>query len=152
MAFKKLLIATDFSEIATRALLRGIEIARFADASVVLLHVVENTWYPGTFGVGPMPLPDFEMQIKGAARERMETLRKEFVPQGMSCRTLLSDGVPWSEIVRTARDEKVDLIVVATHGFTGLKHALLGSQAERVVRHAPCPVLTVPADKVAPGS
>lgn len=147
MAFKKLLIATDFSELAARALLRGIELARASNAGVTLLHVVENTWYPGTFGVGPMPLPDFEQQIKAAARDRLEALRKEFVPDGMTCRTLLVDGVPWSEIVRTAREEKCDLIVVATHGFTGLKHALLGSQAERVVRHAPCPVLTVPAEK-----
>lgn len=147
MAFKTLLIATDFSELAARAVLQGVELARSAGAGLILLHVVENTWYPGTFGVGPMPLPDFEQQIKAAARDRLEAIRKELVPPGMSCRTLLADGVPWSEIVRAARDEKADLIVVATHGFTGLKHALLGSQAERVVRHSPCPVLTVPAEK-----
>ncbi len=145
MPFARILIATDFSDIATKAVQRGVELARITKAEVVLVHVVENTWYPGTFGVGPIPLPDLEQQVRTAALERLEKTKAELVPKDVKCKTSLRHGVPWSEIATAAIEEKADLIVVATHGYTGLRHALLGSQAERVVRTATCPVLTVPA-------
>lgn len=145
MTFARILIATDFSDISTKAVLRGLQLAQETRAEVLLVHVIENTWYPGTFGVSPLPLPDLEQQVRKAARDRLEKMKTETTPPGVSCRTLLREGVPWSEIVEVAKQEKADLIVLATHGYTGLKHALLGSQAERVVRTAPCPVLTLPA-------
>jgi len=147
MTFKHILIATDFSDLAARGVKRGAEFARATNATVVLLHVIENTWYPGTFGMGAMPLPDLESEVRKAAKERLEKTKAEITAAGVSCRTLLRDGVPWSEIVNAAKEEKADLIVLSTHGYTGLKHALLGSQAERVVRTATCPVLTVPEGK-----
>lgn len=147
MTFQQILIATDFSDLSRRGVDRGIELARATGARVVLLHVIENTWYPGTFGMGAMPLPDLESEVRKAATERLEKMRTELAGKGVTCRALLRDGVPWSEIVAAAQDEKVDLIVISTHGYTGLKHALLGSQAERVVRTAECPVLTVPGGK-----
>jgi nucleotide-binding universal stress UspA family protein len=147
MTFQRILIATDFSDLSRRGVDRGMELARATKATVLLLHVVENTWYPGTFGMGAMPLPDLESEVRKAATQRLDKLKSEFDGNGVSCRTLLRDGVPWSEIVNAAKDEKADLIVLATHGYTGLKHALLGSQAERVVRTAECSVLTVPGGK-----
>ena len=145
MTFARILIATDFSDISTKAVQRGLKLAQTTGAEVVLVHVIENTWYPGTFGVGPVPLPDLEQQVRKAARERMDRVQLEMVPKGVASRTLIREGVPWSEIVEAAEKERADLIVLATHGYTGLKHALLGSQAERVVRTSKCAVLTVPA-------
>ena len=108
----------------------------------------EIRWAMTVLRMGPMPLPDLEQQVRKAARERLEKTKTELVPKDVTCRTVLRDGVPWSEISSAAVEEKADLIVIATHGYTGLKHALLGSQAERVVRTATCPVLTVPAAAV----
>lgn len=144
MTFQHILIATDFSELARKGVECGIQLARATKAKVSLLHVIENTWYPGTFGMGAMPLPDLESEVRKAAKERMEKLKAAFDDGSTLCRILLRDGVPWSEIVNASQEEKADLIVLSTHGYTGLKHALLGSQAERVVRTATCPVLTVP--------
>jgi nucleotide-binding universal stress UspA family protein len=144
MSFSRILIATDFSDLAANATQRGLQLARQTGAEVVLLHVIENTWYPGTFGVGPLPLPDLEQQVRKAARERLDRLHQELAPSGLKCRTLLREGVPWAEIVSAAEQEHSDLIVLATHGYTGIKHALLGSQAERVVRTAKCAVMTIP--------
>jgi nucleotide-binding universal stress UspA family protein len=145
MTFARILIATDFSDIAAKAVQRGVQLARSVKAEVLLVHIIENTWYPGTFSMVPMPLPDLEAQVRKAAQERLAKCKAELVPADVPCRIALRDGVPWSEITAAAAEEKADLIVVATHGYTGLRHALLGSQAERVVRTAPCPVLTVPA-------
>ncbi|MEZ5966165.1 MAG: universal stress protein [Planctomycetota bacterium] len=147
MTFKRILIATDFSDLAARGVQCGIDLARATKASVLLLHVIENTWYPGTFGMGAMPLPDLESEVRKAAKERLDKLATELGTSEVNCRVQLRDGVPWSEIVNAAKEEKVDLIVLSTHGYTGIKHALLGSQAERVVRTATCPVLTVPDEK-----
>ncbi|HLU39971.1 MAG TPA: universal stress protein, partial [Planctomycetota bacterium] len=94
MTFARILIATDFSDIAAAAVQRGTQLAQITGAEVVLVHVIENTWYPGTFGLGPMPLPDLEQQVRKAARERLEKMKAEEMPEGVKCRTLLLEGVP----------------------------------------------------------
>ena len=83
-------------------------------------------------------------KTKEAAKGRLETLsRQARIPARMLEKLLVRFGTPFAEIADAARSLKVDLIILTTHGYTGLKHVFMGSTAERVVRHAPCPVLTV---------
>lgn len=143
MTFKRILIATDFSDLARFAVSQGAALAQHHKAEMLLVHVIENSWYAGTYGLGPVPMPDFEKEIRAAADARMAKLQAEAVPAGVSCRAIIREGTPWAEIAAAATEEKADLIVVATHGYTGIKHALLGSQAERIVRAGTCSVLVV---------
>ncbi len=145
MTFKRILIATDFSDLARRAVDQGLALAGHHKAEAILVHVIENSWYAGTYGLGPLPIAEFEKEVRSAANTRMDKLLAEAVPAGVKCRKLIREGTPWAELAAAATDEKADLLVVATHGYKGIKHALLGSQAERVVRAAPCSVLVVHA-------
>ena len=133
---KSILVPTDFSETSDAALNYGIGLALTFGARLYLLHV------PGETGVNFEA--DFPMvQFENATRERLEmlvsprnliTLRPEYV---------LRIGAPAEEIVRYAGSRDIDLIVMGTHGRSGVPHLLMGSVAENVVRTAPCPVLTV---------
>jgi len=106
-----------------------------------LLHVVE-----------PIAMPDFANfpllmendRVARVFRTKLDLLcKREAIKPRLIEKTLVRFGKPFQEICDAARGLKVDLIVISTHGYTGLKHAVLGSTAERVVRHAPCPVLVV---------
>ena len=81
--------------------------------------------------------------LNKGATERLARLAQEQVPAQFRANTLVRVGKPYHEITSAARELNIDLIVISTHGYTGLKHVVLGSTAERVIRHAPCPVLTV---------
>jgi nucleotide-binding universal stress UspA family protein len=139
---RKILVATDFSEGSDEALVHAVAFARQAGAAVEIVHVLDFTLLEFPIGLG-----DTEAEQGGyaglantALDERCERLRGA----GIACQFRLLEGAPAAEIVRRAQDTRADLIVVGTHGRTGVVHALLGSIAERVVRHASCPVLTVP--------
>lgn len=139
---KNILIPTDLSEYARHVLPYAAEFARAYDAKIILAHVVDMHW------VGSVASAEFpgmvESQIessKKAAVEAMEAMRAELGDAPVEVQVLM--GSPHVEIVRHARSEDVDLIILATHGRTGLAHALIGSVAEKVVQMAPCPVLTI---------
>jgi nucleotide-binding universal stress UspA family protein len=83
------------------------------------------------------------VQIEGAARAAMDALAKRSKPAGVELSFVLRQGAAWSEIQAVAKEIKADLVVIGSHGRRGLSRALLGSVAEKVVRTAPCPVLTV---------
>jgi nucleotide-binding universal stress UspA family protein len=85
--------------------------------------------------------------VRDAAREKLEALCEKLTAEGVEARGQLSEGIPAEAIVNAAADLKADMIVMGTRGNTGLKHVLLGSVAERTVRHAGCPVLTLHADE-----
>jgi nucleotide-binding universal stress UspA family protein len=140
---QRILVPTDFSDNSLVAMDYACWLAQVLKAEVSILHVAEPHVYPAAFGLGSVNLPELEQKLRAAAVERVDRLKSEKVPAGVAARAAVVDGVPFVEIVRRARDEKADLIVIATHGYSGLKHVLLGSTAERVVRKAPCPVLTV---------
>jgi nucleotide-binding universal stress UspA family protein len=141
--FDKVLVASDFSEHSRVALTYGAEISKAFDAEVLLLHVVErpdllSQLPPGGEGYFPPNLSEQQSQL--AEQESQRWLADSQIKRG---RILSASGTPFVEIVRCARDENVDLIVVGTHGRGPIAHIMLGSVAEKVVRHAPCPVLTV---------
>ncbi len=143
---KKILWPTDFSELSLKA---GDYVLRYRDtfdAEVHLVHVC-----------APLPNPDMlpagvELTVsdKGvldafleAARTRLRGVADEHLGGASSVVCEVLGGQPWSEVCEYAGRVGIDLIIITTHGLTGLRHLLIGSTAERVVQHAPCPVLTV---------
>ncbi len=147
LELQRILVATDFSEQAEVAVRYGVELARAFSAELILCHVVEGADIlsqlpPGGEGYFPPNLPEVEKQLAE------ENCRRALQEVGFSNgRIIVGEGKPFLEIVRIARQEAVDLIVVGTHGHGPVAHLLLGSVAERVVRKADCPVLTVRKDE-----
>jgi len=138
---KDILVTTDFSEYSASALDYALSLADAHNADLHLLHIVER---PRTKGKRT------EKQKKTATRASEESARrkmKKFVTERIeptvSVRQVVLSGHPAREIVRYARSRSIDVIVIATHGRTGLAHAFLGSIAEKVVRYSPVPVLAV---------
>ena len=132
---KRILVPLDFSACSQKALQYAVPLARQFDAELELLHVVEP--YPPIAELTPVTLETTE-----DGRQDLERVRKS-IPGEVSTRTSVRSGAPAGEIVDAANDLAVDLIVISTHGRTGLAHALMGSTTEKVVRHARCPVLVV---------
>ena len=143
--YKHILVPLDFSDTSARALEHAKILAERFDAALELLHVVPNPFMANAASlyVG-MPLPqDFLNQLEQEARERLEATLTLTERERFQARSVVRIGDPLFEIVDHARSEHVDLIVMGTHGRTGVSHLFLGSVAERVVRTAECPVLTV---------
>jgi universal stress protein A len=131
----RILVATDFSLDSARAIAWGEELARHFAAEIVVLHVEE--------ALSMVPGSDlFEVRRRGSEAE-LARMVAQLRGHGITARGLLRSGAAFDEIVEAARKEHTQVIVMGTHGRTGLSHLLMGSVAERVVRHAPCPVLTV---------
>ncbi len=138
---RSILVPVDFSEPCDRAVQCAVSLAGQFGATLTLLHVVE-----------PVPTPDFAYyplamesdKVMSRAKERLERVAAKMDEHpNLIGRILVRIGVPYREIADVARNLKVDLIVISTHGYTGLAHVFMGSTAERVVRHAQCPVLVV---------
>jgi nucleotide-binding universal stress UspA family protein len=145
IALKKILVATDFGEPADVALEYGRQLARQFGASLDVLHVTENV-YARAFGADGFAstYPEFQRDVDDAARRELNELvgdedRIELRARGV----IVTSKSPAVAIAEYARDNRVDLIVMGTHGRGAVAHLLMGSVAERVVRTAPCPVLTV---------
>jgi nucleotide-binding universal stress UspA family protein len=140
----RILVPTDFSKSSSNALVYGAEFARRFGAEVHLLHVVQDLalFIPEAVMLAPPMMPPIE-QFVSAARAALERAVRELNMADVNIVPEVAEGTPFEEIVRFARDKDIDLIVMGTHGHTGLAHLFLGSVAEKVVRRAPCPVLTV---------
>ena len=141
MLFGKILIAVDSAPIAAHAADVGCELARLAGAEVGLINVIDPELVNAAdTGIQPAV---FAASAKDEARKLIDAIRLR-LPQG-NAREFVEVGGAASEIVKAAKDWPADLIVIGSHGRSGLKRALLGSVAEAVMRHAPCPVLVVRA-------
>ncbi len=138
---KKILAPTDFSEVSKLGLRYALETARDVGAEVIVYHAID-------FGA------DWHNRRAGFARNLLEESRRlldKFLAENFAdcidlveVRQVVEFGAPYKNIVEEAASEAVDMIVMATHGRTGVDHFILGSIAEKVVAHAPCPVLVVP--------
>jgi nucleotide-binding universal stress UspA family protein len=136
-----ILVPVDFSESSTKALDYALSFAAQFGAKLTLLYVVEPVATPD-FAAFPLAMEDDK--VAASARKKLQSLcDARGVASGTVEKLLVRQGRAFHEIAEAARTLKSDLVIIATHGFTGMKHALLGSTAERVVRHAPCPVLVV---------
>jgi len=140
---KKILVPVDFSDFSTKALDYALAFADQFNARIVLLHVVEPAVYPESYMLVASALDDLNNDLLRGAKQKLGALSKERIGNQVPSESLVRTGRAYSGITAAAQELDVDLIILATHGYTGLKHVLLGSTAERVVRHAPCPVLTV---------
>jgi nucleotide-binding universal stress UspA family protein len=140
---KKVLVPTDFSDSAHHAFSYGVSFAREYEAELVLLHVVENLTVGYASDLFPVPMAEVFQEISGYAKAELAKLAEEAKQKGVAVSELVAQGKPSAEIIRHAAENAVDMIVLGTHGKGMLDQALFGSTTERVVRRAPCPVLTV---------
>lgn len=138
--FKTVIVPTDFSKTSIEALKYAREFAEEFGARLVLVHVVEKP--PFIAGVETNVLALSEKEIVANAKNELGILADREL-EGVSVEITVRKGKAFDEINELASESKADLIIISTHGYTGLKHTLLGSTAERVVRHAPCAVLVV---------
>jgi nucleotide-binding universal stress UspA family protein len=135
MHLHHILIPLDFSPDAERALDDAIELAQCFQARLTLLHVIHLPPMADTH------VAFYLAEIEAGAQQGMETYHKRVQEAGVAATIRIAHGVPFQEIIDIAKDSAADLIMMGTHGRTGMPHLLLGSVAERVVRLAPCPVL-----------
>jgi universal stress protein A len=143
LALKKILVPTDFSEESLKAIRYAIRFAEQFAASVTLVHVFEPITYPVDMGYVPVAMQTHWDSLRASTTQRLEGLAKQELKASVQGDTIVRCGSAFNEIVTVAKDLNIDLIIIATHGYGGLKHLVMGSTAERVVRHAPCPVLVV---------
>jgi universal stress protein A len=143
--YRRILWPTDFSPLAQAALPHALRIAEDGQAELIIVHVVSPPVLYGTPVMSGAAWGRLEKEMHDAAAERLRRVASEVQSknQRIRTRTLVARGSPFDQIPRVARRLRCDLIVLATHGHTGLRHVFLGSVAENVVRHASCPVLTV---------
>jgi nucleotide-binding universal stress UspA family protein len=135
MHLHHMLIPLDFSPDAERALDYAIKLAQRFQARLTLLHVVHLP------PIADVNLAAYIGEVEAGAQQEMETYQKRVQEAGVAETIRIVHGVPFQEIIDIAKDIQADLIIMGTHGRTGVPHLLLGSVAERVVRLAPCPVL-----------
>lgn len=140
---KKVLVPIDFSDYSKSALKYAVNFAKSFNAEIILVYVVEPVIYPPDFSMGQIAMPSINAEWDDRAKDELQKLAKSDITGAGNVKTIIKTGKPFVEIIETAKEEDVDLIIIATHGHSGVEHILFGSTAEKVVRKAPCPVLTL---------
>ncbi len=147
IALKSILVATDFGEASDAALSYGRALATQFDATLHVLHVCENILTHAIGGEAYIAVfPDIQRDVEASARRQLDelVLSNDPAPTALKVKpVLLTSNTPAMTIVGYAKEADIDLIVVGTHGRGAMAHLFMGSVAERVIRTAPCPVLTV---------
>ncbi len=142
ISIKNILCPVDYSVYSEMALNYAIEFAEKYHAKLYLMHVLDIRVYdinnPDLYDIN---IVDEETLAK--LRERLLRCVTEDTRGKIAVEALIIQGVPFAEIIKASKEYKIDLIVIGTHGRTGISHAIMGSVAEKVVRKAPCPVLTI---------
>lgn len=139
MKIKKILVPTDFSVNTNQVISYAGLFSRTFHAELFLIHVIEGNYAM----TDTLTVIDTSEALKATASALLDNLRKELLEKGIVVQVELAFGHPHQEIEKTVERLGIDLIVMGTHGRSGLEHLLIGSVAERVVRTAPCPVLTI---------
>jgi nucleotide-binding universal stress UspA family protein len=139
----KILCPTDFSDFSLYALDYALSFAEQYKAKLLLLHVVDVFLHDPAYFAPYVPDRTMFSGYEENAHSRLKEIVEQKVPAGIETEILVKEGRAFVEIVRVAKEQKVDIIVMGTHGRTGLSHAMFGSTAEKVVRKAPCPVLSI---------
>jgi nucleotide-binding universal stress UspA family protein len=142
--FKKILVPVDFSDHSAAALEAALDLAKVFDSKLHLLHCYQIQ--PGGISPYGIALPSsYFAEIEEAAAKQLAEWQQKHVPADISINAKMMSQMPSQSIVDTAKEIGADLIVMGTRGLSGLKHVVLGSVAERTIRSAPCPVMTVHA-------
>lgn len=142
VSFQRILLATDFSEASARAAEHAVMLARKFGAGLHVLHVLETDIPVMSDSLVYLPPTYFE-ELENRAAEQLEQVIARQDRDKLGVTLVMRKGSPFVEIVRYAREQHMDLIVQGTHGRGAVAHVLLGNVAEKVIRKAPCPVLTV---------
>lgn len=146
LEIKQICVPTDFSECGDYAVQHGAAMARHFNAELHIVHVIQDVGeklkHPDFTGKGTSVV-EFLQALEKGATEYLARLATEKEWKNLTVNRLYLYGAPAEQIRRYALDQEIDLLVLGTHGRSGLKHLLLGSVAERIVRTSPCPVLTV---------
>ncbi len=147
MRIKRILLPTDLSEASISAFKYAKSLAEKYGASIYVLHILENL--PPVLAIHALDLTvdRVEKNMEENARNQLEKIVKENLKTKAKVQVFIRKGLVDDEIVKFADEKKIDLIVMGTHGRTGIEYTLLGSIAEKVVRKAKCPVLTVKPEK-----
>lgn len=141
--FEKILIAIDFSENSDYAFEYALTLARQFQAEMTIMHVINEPVDLRGFYVPHISFEQLEKEIEEGAEKMMEKFCQTKMGDFSNYKTAIVTGIPYEEIIRKAEETSTSLIVLGTHGRTGLDHLIFGSTAERVVRSATCPVLTI---------
>ncbi len=141
---QKILCPIDFSAPSRNALRYASEFAKAMNAKITVMHVIQPQPIAADVNVPYVPL---EVDLEKNAREELEHLVKETVQEGVLVEQIIAFGLPSDCVIAQAKKENVDLIILGTHGRTGISRLLMGSTAESVIRHAACPVLVVKASE-----
>lgn len=140
---RRILVPVDFSRESAKAMRYAVSLARQFDASIALVHVVEPSYGPDG-AAGDSPCKHFsERQRAARAKSRLGALGQRMLGPCRIIETVIRTGLAFFEITEAAKALGTDLIVIGTHGFGGLTRSVMGGTAEKVIRHAPCPVLVV---------
>ena len=143
MQINKIMVPVDFSNHSRTALAYASEIAQSYHAQLQVIHIIEETMHPAFSLTGKSSIFDLIPGIEDDCRKRLEKMLKETVSGQIRYDVHVKGGRAASDIIKFAKENSTDLIVIATHGLTGLEHMLLGSVTEKVVRMVHCPVFTV---------
>ncbi len=147
ITIKTILLPTDGSVCSSKAMAYALSFAKQYGGRVVALHVIDRRWEEQTRVAFAEVGQDLTRKIRDGYAEEARRILQEVADAGaragVSVETRMVTGIPFDDIVRIGADLPADLIIMGTHGRTGVSHLLLGSVAEKVVRRAPCPVLTV---------
>jgi nucleotide-binding universal stress UspA family protein len=141
--FDTILYGTDFSETSEHAFDYAFTLARKFDAKLLVMHVITEPVDLRGFYVPHVSFEKLEEEITAGAEKMMHKFCRTKIKEFTNFECIISTGIPYEEIVGKAKERNASLIVVGTHGRSGIDHLLFGSTAERVVRSAPCPVMTV---------
>jgi len=140
----KILFPTDFSEHSEHAFGYALSFAKEYGARLYVLHVIEDIQYLANAYMFDVPvMPSFADIEQSRLQEMQEFIERVITDPSIKIEKSIKRGRPFIEIIKTAREEEIDLIVIATHGRSGFEHVLFGSVAEKVVRKSPCPVLSI---------
>ncbi len=143
MKIRKILAPIDFSDVSAEALAAATDLARQLGAKMVVLHAVEPVYFAGSMFGPEINVPQLVEEQRRAAESAIQDMVERLKKKQISAIGMVETGVPHDVVLRVAEAKKCDLIVVGTHGRSGVSHLLLGSVAEKLVRSAQCPVLTL---------
>ncbi|HXV19670.1 MAG TPA: universal stress protein [Desulfuromonadales bacterium] len=141
--FKTILFATDFSESSDYAFQYAYSLAKKFNARLLLVHVINEPVDLRGFYVPHISFEKLEEEIEEGAKKMMEKFCRTHIRDYDNFESIIVPGIPYDEIIKKATDNSADLIIVGTHGRTGLDHVLFGSTAEKVVRKSQVPVMTI---------
>lgn len=143
MEIKSILFPTDFSEGSSEALKYAVDMTKRYGAKLYILHVIYDLAKASGWYVPHVSMDEMYKDIETGAKKELERFGLEELSGIKDIERIVTTGVPHEEIVKFANKNKIDLVIIATHGRKGIDRLLFGSTASQVVRFAPCPVLTV---------